>query len=75
LEENQANPKHIIVYNIKIKRNTPYLILLLEVGLSPITSKAMIRCLIYKLKIINIKDKMLLNTVSNSSETHSRLKR
>ena len=34
--------KRLITYNLKIKSNTPYHILLTEVGLSPIKSMAMI---------------------------------
>ena len=33
--------KHFITYNLKIKSNTPYPILLIEVSLSPIESMAM----------------------------------
>ena len=40
----------------KIKSNTPYPILLLEVGLSPIESLAMARLLLYKHKINNMGD-------------------
>ena len=35
--------KRFITYNLKIKSNTPYLILFIEVDLSPIESLAMIR--------------------------------
>ena len=37
-----------ILYNLKIKRITPYPILLVEVGLSPIESLAMTRLMLYK---------------------------
>ena len=43
--------KWFIIYNLKIKSNTPYHILLIEVGLSPIESIAMTRYLMYKHKI------------------------
>ena len=43
--------KRFITYNQKIKINTPYPILLIEVGPSPIESLAMTRLLVYKKKI------------------------
>jgi hypothetical protein len=47
--------KCFITQNIRIKRNMPYPILLLEVGLSLVESKAMIRYLLYKYKLANMK--------------------
>jgi hypothetical protein len=46
--------KRFITYNLKIKSNTPYPILLIEAGLSPIESLAMTRFLLYKHKLNNI---------------------
>ena len=46
--------KRFIMYNLKIKINLPYPILLIEVGLSPIKSLAMTRLLLYKHKINNM---------------------
>jgi hypothetical protein len=46
--------KNFITYNLKIKGNTPYPILLIEVIISPIESRAMIRYLMYKNKINNM---------------------
>ena len=51
--------KRFITYNIKIKSNTPYPILLIEVGLSPIESLTMTRLLLYKHKINNMGDHRL----------------
>jgi len=48
-----------ILYNLKIKSNTPYPILLIEVGLSPIESLAMSRLLVHKHKFNNIGDHRL----------------
>jgi hypothetical protein len=48
-------------YNLKIKINTPYSILLIEASLSPIESSAMIRYLTYKNKINTMDDKKLPN--------------
>ena len=53
--------------------NTPYLILLLEAGLSPIESIAMIIYLMYKHKLNNIGDDRLPNIALNSSQYHLRL--
>ena len=46
--------KFFITYNLKIKSNTPYAILLIEVVFSPIESLAMTRLLLYKHKINNM---------------------
>jgi len=74
LEENQAK-KHFIIYNIKIKSNTPYPILFLEVELPHIKSKVIIRYIIYSHKVINTKNKKLHRIVVNSNESHMRLKK
>ena len=66
--------KHFIMYNLKIKINTPYPILLIEVGLSPIESLTMTRLLLYKHKINNMGDHRLPNLVLNSIQNHLRLK-
>ena len=61
--------KHFITYNLKIKSNTPYPILLIEVGLSPIENMAMTRYLMYKHKINNVGNTRLpkidLNSIQN----------
>ena len=62
-------------YNLKIKSNTPYHILLTEVGLSPIESLAMTRLLLYKHKINNMGYHRLPKIALNSSQNHLRLKR
>ena len=67
--------KCFITYNLKIKSNTPYPILLIEVGLSPIDSLAMTRLLLYKHKINNVRDHRLPKLAFNSSQNHLRLKR
>ena len=61
-------------YNLKIKSNTPYPILLIEVGLFPIESLAMTRPLLYKHKLNNIGDHRLPKLAWNSSQNHLRLK-
>ena len=67
--------KHFITYNLKIKSNTPYPILLIEAGLSPIESLAMNRFLMYKHKLNNIDDHRLPKLALNSSQNHLRLNR
>ena len=62
------------MYNLKIKSNTPYPILLIKVGLSPIESLAMTRLLLYKHKINNMGDHRLPKLALNSSQNHLRLK-
>ena len=57
-----------ITYNLKIKINTSYPILLIEVGLSPIESLAMIRLMLYKHKINNMGDHRLPKLALNSSQ-------
>ena len=61
--------KLFINYNLKIKSNTPYHILLIEVGLSPIESLAMTRLLVYKHKINNMGDHILPKLAFNSNQT------
>ena len=67
--------KRFITYNLKIKTNTPYPIVRIEVGLSPIKSLAMTRLLLYKHKINNMGDHRLPKLAFNSSQNHLRLKR
>ena len=67
--------KHFITYNLKIKSNTPYPILLIEAGLSPIEILAMIRFLLYKHKLNNIDDHRLPKLALNSNQNHLRLNR
>ena len=66
--------KNFITYNLKIKGNTPYPILLIETSLSPIESMAMTRYLMYKNKLNNMEDKRLPKIASKSSHNHHRLK-
>ena len=54
------------MYNLKIKSNTPYPILLNEVGLSPIESLAMTRLLFHKHIINNMGDHRLPKLAFNS---------
>ena len=67
--------KRFITYNLKIKSNTPYPTLLIEVGLPPIESLAMTRLLLYKNKINDTGDHRLPKIALNSSQNHLRLKR
>jgi hypothetical protein len=67
--------KNFITYNLKIKGNTPYPILLVETSLSPIESMAMTRYLKYKNKLNNMEDNRLLKIASKSIHNHHRLKR
>ena len=62
-------------YNLKIKINTTYLILLIEVGISPIESLVMTRILLYKHKLNSVGDHRLPKLSLNSSQNHLRLKR
>ena len=66
--------KRFITYNLKIKSNTPYPILLIKVGISPIESMAMTRYLMYKHTINNMGSKRLPKIASNSSQDQLRLK-
>jgi hypothetical protein len=67
--------KNFITYNLKIKGNTPYPILLLETSLSSTESMAMTRYLMYKNKLNNMEDKRLPKIASKLSHNHHRLKR
>jgi hypothetical protein len=66
---------NFITYNLKIKGNMPYPILLLETSLSPIESTTMTRYLMYKNKLNNMEDNRLPKIASKSSRNHHRLKR
>ena len=67
--------KSFITYNLKIKGNMPYPILLLETNISPIESMTMTRYLMYKNMLNNTEDKRLPKIASKSSYNHHRLKR
>ena len=68
--------KNFITYNLKIKGNTPYPILLIKAGLSPIESTTMFRYMMYKKKLYNMESKRLPKISSNMSQNpHLRLKR
>ena len=67
--------KHFITYNLKIKSNKPYPILLIEVDFSPIESLAMTRLVLYKHKLNNIGDHILPKLGLNSTQNHPRVKR
>ena len=60
--------KRYITYNLKIKINTPYPILLIEVGLFPIESMAMTRYMMYNHKINNMGNKRLPKIALNSNK-------
>jgi hypothetical protein len=62
--------KNFITYNLKIKGNTPYLILLLETSISLIESMSMTRYIRYKNKLNNMEDKRLPKIASKSSRNH-----
>jgi hypothetical protein len=66
---------NFMTYNLKIKGNTPYPILLLEASIYPIESTTMDRNLMYKNKLNNMEDKQIPKITSNSSHNHLRLKR
>ena len=66
--------KRFIIYNIKIKINMPYPILLIEVGIFPIESMAMTSYLMYKHKINNVGNKRLYKSALNSSQNQLCLK-
>ena len=65
--------KRFITYNLKIKINTPYPILLIKVGLYPMESLAMTRLLLYKHKSNNMVDHRLPKLAFNYSQNHLRL--
>jgi hypothetical protein len=71
IEQIQNN---FITYNLKIKGNTPYPILLLETSLSPIESMAITRYLMYKNKLNNMEGNRIPKIASKSSRNHHRLK-
>jgi len=48
-----------ITYNLKIKGNNLYCILLIEVGLSPIESMTMFRYVMYKKKHYNMESNVI----------------
>jgi hypothetical protein len=60
--------------NLKIKCNRYDSILLLKVGLSFIKNKVMIKYLMYKQKLINMKNERLPITTSKINKSYSRLK-
>ena len=60
--------------NLKIKCNRYDSILLLKVGLSFIKNKVMIKYLMYKQKLINMKNERLSITTSKINKSYSRLK-
>ena len=62
------------MYNLKFKINTPYPLLLIEVGLSPIENLSMTRLLVYKHKTNNMGDHRLPKLALNSSQNHLKLK-
>jgi hypothetical protein len=64
-----------IIHNLKIKGNTHYPILLIEVSIYPIESMDLTRYLVYKNKINNMHDKRLHKIASNSNQNHLLLKR
>ena len=66
--------KRFLTYNLKIKSNTPYPILFIEVGLSPIESMAMTRYMMYKLKRNNMGNERLPKFALNSSQNQLQLK-
>jgi hypothetical protein len=63
-----------ITYNLKIKANAPYPILLLETNLAPIENMVVTRYLMYKNKLKNIEDTRIRKIASESSHKHHRLK-
>ena len=67
--------KFFITYNLKIKNNTPYPIVLIKVSLSHIESLAMTRLLLYKHQINNMGDHILPKIYLNSIQNQLRLKR
>ena len=67
--------KQFITYNLKRKSNTPYHILLIEVGLSHIERIAMTRYLMYNHKINNMGNERLPKIDLNSSKNQLHLKR
>jgi hypothetical protein len=56
----------VIIYNLKIKGNTPYPILIIGMSLSPIETILMTRYLMYRIMIYNMEGKRLSNISSKS---------
>jgi hypothetical protein len=75
VEKHRTIQTCFITYNIKIKGNTPYPILPVELGISTIESMTMTRYLIYTNKIKNTENKRIHNIASNSSKDHPQLKK
>ena len=67
--------KQFITYNLKIKNNMLYLILLIEVDLSFIESIVMTRYLMYKHKINNMGNESIPKIALNSSQNQLCVKR
>jgi hypothetical protein len=65
---------NFITYNLKIKDNTPYPILLIETSVSSVESMTMTIYLMYKNKINNMENE-LPKIASNSSQNYLHLKR
>jgi hypothetical protein len=61
---------NFITCNLKIKGNTLYHILLIEMTISPIESTNMISYIMYKNNIKNMDDKRLLKITSDSSQNN-----
>lgn len=67
--------KQFITYNLKIKVNIPYHILMIEARISPIKIMAMIRYLMYKKNLYSMESKRLPKIASNFSQNpHLHLK-
>jgi len=68
--------KQFITYNLKIKVNIPYPILMIEASISPIKIMAMFRYLMYKKNLYSMELKRLPKIASNFSQNpHLCLKR
>lgn len=73
--ERLSKSKSVLTHITSKLKATPYPILLIEVGLSPMESLAMTRLLLYKHKLNNVEDHRLPKLALNSSQNHLRLKR
>jgi hypothetical protein len=62
--------KHFVTYNLKIKGNTTYPILLIEASLSLVENMAMNGYLMYKNKIKNMEDNKLSKIALKYSQKH-----
>ena len=60
--------KKFITYNLEIKGNTPYHILLIEVDFPTIESTTMFKYLMYKKKLYNTESKRIPKIASNFSK-------